>query len=354
MKHRNAVISVLFLSVIFILPAATLGRRLSTLQNNPASTQETVSDQNSLYLLLKSAKKELTEFTDTLFLKKQLISFNMDVTSLLTGGMYFESAQVLPGKDGWLFYKANSPEEHPIQDYAGTNRYTEEELAQIAANLKETQNYFLNEWDAPLYIVTIPNKEIFYCEYMPDTISRLNTQTREAQLAEYMAGKPEISYFSLKEALNSAKTEPLPLYFKTDTHWNLFGAYVGLQEIFEQVYGNGIPADSSRFHEEGENYLGDLANLTGVPERFEGEVFYAPNDDLADPAQYHDQTLLIIGDSFGDALATISTPYYSQVYYVPYADFEADAMSYYQPDLVIWECVERYSDNLKDRRLMDQ
>ena len=365
MKHRNAIISVLFLSVIFILPAITLGRRLSALQKGsvPAQeafseqtqhTQEPPEEQNTFFLLHQSMREELTGFTDTLFLKKQLLSFNIEATSLLSGGSYFESAQVVLGKEGWLFYKANTPEEHPIQDYTGANRYTEEDLAQIASNLKETQDYFLSEWGTPLYIVSIPNKELLYCEYMPDTIFRLNTQSREAQLAEYMEGRPEISYFSLKGALTDAKTDPLPLYYKTDTHWTLFGAYVGLQEIFEQVYGNGIPADSSCFHMESENVFGDLANLTGVPERFQGDISYAPNSDFADPAQYHDQTLLIIGDSFGDALATISKPYYSQVYYTHYATFEADAMSYYKPDLVIWECVERYSDNLKDRRLMEQ
>lgn len=360
MKQRNTLIAIVFLAVIFLLPVLTLGRRFLDAQYVPVSTQgmsyEDLPEENASALknLYHSLRRDLGAFTDNLFFKKQLISLNMDATSLLTGGSYFESTQVLLGKDGWLFYKADTEDEHPIQDYTGANRYTQEELAQIAANLRETQEYFLNEWDVPLYVVSIPNKELLYSEYMPETIFRQNTQSREAQIAEYMKGEPDIAYISLKEAFLDAKSDPVPLYYKTDTHWNLFGAYVGLQEIFRQVYGNGIPADSSRFHVAYDNLSGDLAKLTGMPERFAEDSYYAPNDDFADPAQYHDATLLIIGDSFGDALNTVSASYYRQVHYTHYATFEAGAMAYYDPDLVIWECVERYSDNLKDRRLMEQ
>lgn len=358
MKHYNTLIAVFFLTVIFLLPVLTLGRRLFTVQEPLSSLSNTeaeeTSGRNIFYTSYQSAKRTLTDFTDGLFFKKQFISINMDATSFLTGGTYFESAQVLPGKDGWLFYKADTPDEHPIQDYTGANRYTEEELAQLAANLKETQDYFMNEWGVPLYIVSIPNKELLYSEYMPDTILRINTQSREEQLIGYMKEMPEISYFSLRDAFITAKSDPVPLYYKTDTHWNLFGAYVGLQEIFEQIYGNGIPADSSCFHLEAENHPGDLAVLTGIPERFALNAYYVPNIDFADPAQYHDQTLLIIGDSFGEDLGEIAKSYYSQVHYVPFSDFRTASMADYSPDLVIWECVERYADNLKDLRLMEQ
>lgn len=189
---------------------------------------------------------------------------------------------------------------------------------------------------------------------MPDTIFRVNTQSREEQLISYMKERPDISYFSLRDTFINAKSDPVPLYYKTDTHWNLFGAYVGLQGIFQQVYGNGIPADSSCFHLEAENRIGDLALLTGMPEHFASDAYYVPNSDFADPAQYHDQTLLIIGDSFGGYLDEIAKPYYRQVHYVHFSDFTAASMTYYNPDLVIWECVERYMDYLKDTRLMEQ
>lgn len=358
MKHRNTLIAVFFLTVIFILPVMTLTRRLFTGQEFSAALpdvqMEEISGRNIFYNSHQSMKKALTAFTDSLFFKKQLISLNIDTTSFLTGGTYFESTQVLPGKDGWLFYKADTEEEHPLRDYSGVNRYTDEQLAQITANLKDTQEYFLNEWGIPLYIVTIPNKELLYSEYMPETVLRINMQSREEQLINYMKERPDISYFSLRSTFINAKSDPVPLYYKTDTHWNLFGAYVGLQEIFEQIYGDGIAADSSCFHLEPKNHIGDLANLTGVPEHFAPNAYYVPDDDFADPAQYHDQTLLIIGDSFGEDLGEIAKSYYKQVHYVHFSDFKTDSMAGYKPDLVIWECVERYADNLKDRRLMEQ
>lgn len=358
MKRCNTLIAFIFLTVIFILPSVTLGCRRFSAQEDLSSSQETqapeIADRNIYDTFHRSMKDALTAFTDQLFFKKQLITLNMKATSVLTGGSYFESAQVLPGKDGWLFYKADTEEEHPLRDYTGSNRYTEEELAQIASNLKETQDYFLNRWGVPLYIVSIPNKEILYSEYMPETVLRLHPQSREGQLIDYMKGRPDISYFSLRDTFINAKSDPVPLYYKTDTHWNLFGSYVGLQEIFQQVYGNGIPADSSCFHLESEDHPGDLANLTGIPEQFPTDAYYVPDPGFADPAQYHDQTLLIIGDSFGGDLSEIAESYYRQVHYVHFKAFQVNDMASYQPDLVIWECVERYMDDLKDRRLMDQ
>jgi len=122
----------------------------------------------------------LNSFTERLFGRTKLIAFNTELTSLLTGGTYMESTQVLKGKNDWLFYKTEM-DGHPIWDYMGINHFTEQELATMAANLTQMRDYFENERGIDFYITALPNKEVVYEEYMPDTIARVNEVSRSEQ-----------------------------------------------------------------------------------------------------------------------------------------------------------------------------
>lgn len=358
MKTRDRWIAVSFLIFIFALPAATLAEGLFAPRGEQAFAEVSAdvpdgTAQDTFRLFPSSVQNGIDHFTDQLFMRKQLIAFNMDVTSLLTGGTYFESTQVLLGKDNWLFYKSSIEGEHPIWDYMGINHFSEEELLQITANLQETQNYFENECGIPFYIVTVPNKEIVYSEKMPDTILRLDEVSRGQQLSEYIEQNTALPYLDLRYALLDAKKNS-QIYYKTDSHWNYFGAYVGLQEIFQEIYGDGIPADISCFSVASENYSGDLAGLAGLEDRFAIDSYYVLNPDSIKQEQYHDEVLLLVGDSFSEYLCDLAKYYYRDVRYVHSRDFHADMIEEIQPDIVVWECVERYLDVLKTRHLPEQ
>ncbi len=356
MKTRDGWIAVVFLIFIFLLPAATLIDRFFAARSEEAFAEVPApgdSAQETIYLFPPSIQNNVNEFTDQLFMRKQLIAFNTNVTSLLTGGTYFESTQVLLGKDNWLFYKSSIEGEHPIWDYMGINHFSEEELLRITANLQNTQKYFEEERGIPFYIVTIPNKEIVYSEYMPDTIIRLNEVSRGQQLSEYVEQNTALPYLDLRYALLEAK-EDYPTYYRTDSHWNYYGAYVGLQEIFQKIYGDGIPADISCFSVASEDYSGDLAALAGLQDRFSIDSYYMLDPDCIDKGQYHDEVLLLVGDSFSEYLRDLAKYYYRDVHYVHSRDFQADMIDQIQPDIVIWECVERYLDVFSTRHLMEQ
>ena len=201
--------------------------------------------------------------------------------------------------------------------------------------------------------MTVPNKEIVYSENMPDTIIRLDEVSRGQQLSEYIEQNTALPYLDLRYALLDAK-EDFPIYYKTDSHWNYYGAYVGLQEIFQEIYGDGIPADISCFSVTSENYSGDLAGLAGLQDRFAIDSYYVFNTDYIDKEQYRDEVLLLVGDSFSEYLYDLAKYYYKDVHYVHSRDFHVDMIDQIQPDIVIWECVERYLDVLKTSHLMEQ
>lgn len=364
MQNCNKWIAILFLSVILILPALTLAGRISAKARLPVSAEAFAENggadisvsgsEETADTPFKKLQAVLNDFTDALFLRKGLIFLNTKATSFLSGGSYFESTQVLPGKDHWLFYKSeNETEGHPIWDYMGINRYTQEELTQTAENLTAARDYFESTYGIPFHIVIVPNKELIYSEEMPDTIVRLNDVSRGEQLDDYLKQNTDLSCLYLRDALLEAKKQR-QVYYATDTHWNHIGAFAGLQAILEKIYGESAPLGSASFRVDSTTYAGDLAILAGVEERYSIDTLYTFISNSADPAQYHDDVLLLLGDSFSDYLSSQAQFYFKKVYRVSAKDFHIDMMKEYQPDLIIWESAERYIDIFKDRQIYAQ
>lgn len=374
MKNRDKWIAVAFLAFILILPTVTLVRGFlpqeettiseeqsailngnGTLQGENQGNASVDTSQTTQEVELPwftRVQNTLNNFTNRLFTRTKLIAFNTELTSLLTGGTYIESTQVLLGKNDWLFYKTEI-DGHPIWDYMGINHFSEEQLAEMAANITQTRDYFVNERGIEFYVTILPNKEVIYEEYMPDTIARVNEVSRAEQFAEYMWNNTDVLCVYPKQALLDAKDE-YPLYYKTDTHWNQIGAFVGVQEILKEAYGTHADIDSVSFRVDLETYSGDLAALAGIGDKYGIDSVYAFEMESADPAQYRDEVALIIGDSFGGFLSTVAQGYYKDVVWIntKMEDFSMELIDEHNPDVIIWESVERYMETFLNDNLL--
>jgi len=71
-----------------------------------------------------------------------------------------------------------------------------------------------------------------------------------------------------------------------------------------------------------------------------------------DKAQYHDQVLLFVGDSFGGFLSAVSKGYYKKVYWEHPDAFNYEMYEKYQPDVVILEWAERYCERFREPTLI--
>ena len=361
-KMRDKWIAILFIIFIMIVPIATIVTGFlpqSTEGNNDKSAifegngtivegQEgnavvQVEEQKVEIKDFPSLQTALNQFTEKLFMRKNLIEFNTDLTALLTGGTYIESTQVLLGKNNWIFYKTEQ-DGFPIHDYMGINHYTEEQLAAMATNLVNMRDTFRDEYGIDFFVAGLPNKEIVYEEYMPDTISRVNKVSKAGQVAEYIWANTDLVYSYPLEALLAAK-EQMPVYYSTDTHWNQIGAFVGFQDLYSKAYGQEAASlDSVTFVEAAELYAGDLANMAGIQAEYKQDVSYAFDKESADPAQYHDEVVLLVGDSFGGFYSHIAKGYYKDVIWKHTTEFHMGMIEEYDPDVIIWESVERYLD----------
>ncbi|MCA9067485.1 MAG: hypothetical protein KDA84_01080, partial [Planctomycetaceae bacterium] len=137
--------------------------------------------------------------------------------------------RVLIGREGWLFYQTDSV----IDDYRGTDLFTENELAQWKKVITERRDWLAKRGIRYLFVVA-PNKHSIYPEYMPRSVNRVSTESRLSQLADYMARESDVRFISLLEPMLAAKSQQR-LYHKTDTHWNACGAFVGAQQILKPL-----------------------------------------------------------------------------------------------------------------------
>ena len=364
MKNRDKWIAIAFLIFIFTIPIVTLVRgflpqeqqqlseeEIAILENNGTiqESAEPSDDTNSESTDIQAAKEPafirfqnvLNNFTNRLFGRTKLIAFNTELTSLITGGTYIESTQVLLGKNDMFFYKTEL-DGHPIWDYMGINHFSQEELDAITANLLTTREH-LAEKGIEFYAMCVPNKEIIYEENMPDTIARVNEVSRGQQLAEHIEQNTDLVFLYPKDALLEAKKDT-QLYYTTDSHCNQLGAFVNMQELFDRIYGTKAELDSVKFDINATDYAGDLAGMAGLSDKYRIDTVYVFDKESADKSQYNDQVLLFVGDSFGGFLSAIAKGYYKEVHWEHPDTFEYSMFEKYNPDVVIWERAERYCE----------
>ena len=380
MKNRDKWIAVIFMLFIFTLPIVTVVRgflpqsqeetlteeqqelldKNGTMQggshgDSTDSSTESTGEQTAEQVKtpwFTALQNTLNSFTERLCARNKLIAFNSELTSLLTGGTYMESTQVLLGKNNWLFYKTEL-DGHPLWDYMGINHFTDEELAAIAANLVSMRDGF-NALGVDFYVTALPNKEIIYEEYMPDTVARVDEVSRAEQLADYIWDNTDLVYVYPKQALLDAKAEG-QIYYQTDTHWNQKGAFVGMQQLMHEAYGvDAKDLDSVSFDITSYDLAGDLAVIGGVADKYNIDTTYVFDADTADKAQYRDEVALVVGDSFSGFLSTIAKGYYKEVHWIYTKDFTMSMLDEYDADVVIWESVERYMETFLNVNLLTQ
>ena len=299
--------------------------------------------------LLKMVRGHLgiNEFEGALVGRYRMINLNTSISKLLTGGTYMESNEVLLGKDGWLFYKATS-DGTPLYDYMGINHFSEEELAKVYDNLVAIGDG-ISARGMDVIFMTVPNKEQVYSEYMPDTVDKINDKSRLDELTEYIESKGGLiadryCYVDTSKVLRSCK-DTYPLFYRTDTHWTECGSYLALMELRRAMDQRVTPIDEVVFTDKG-GFVGDLAKISGSRDEYSDVNPVIDASSINDDST-KDQVMLIIGDSFGDAMIHSAKHFYKEVYWVRLKEY-TDELDRYEPDVVVVECVERYLSDLQE------
>lgn len=341
---RERIVGVIFCVTILGISGSTAVKQVI----NSFSPEEELSDVNKGHEIQANNGEETNEeksfvdsFTENLTGKEAGAAIGTKISNVMTQGAYIESTQVLAGKNGWLFYKATDDGD-PISDYQGTNHYSDEYMATIASKLENTASTF-NSYGVEFYVMSIPNKENVYSEYMPDSIERSDTVSKTDLLMAYLKNNSSVNVIDTKEALVDAKRQ-YQTYYKTDTHFNNVGAYIATQEVVKATQGSSDSIRNAKYNIVSTNYIGDLSQVCNMTDVYNGDIQYDFDGSNVNQSLKSDKRVLIIGDSFSDVIQPIMSNYYADVTAINIWSWHFSDLSSYNPDIIIWEGAERYTD----------
>jgi hypothetical protein len=176
--------------------------------------------------------------------------------------------KVLIGKNGWLFYDKPGNRPGTVNYYRSYTPFSVRELEQWKNLLGQRHQWLAARGIHYLFII-VPNKNTIYPEFMPDHIRRVNKKSRMDQLVEYLENQSTVPLLDIRQALKDAKIK-YPVYSKTDSHWNDYGAYIAHREIFKYIsryFKEAEPLPLSRFNIKTVNHMGgDLATMLSLHE----------------------------------------------------------------------------------------
>jgi len=127
------------------------------------------------------------------------------------------------GYNGWLFLN---------EQEAAARVRSELELRQWRIQLEERRDW-LKAQGRDFLVVVAPNKSTVYPEFLPEQVSSERGVSDLAQFGEYLKRYPELNFIDLSAVMKGDRQRQF--YFKTDTHWNFEGGFIGYQTIAEKM-----------------------------------------------------------------------------------------------------------------------
>ncbi len=276
---------------------------------------------------------------------------------------------VIQGKEGWFFYAG----EDSIIDSLGVEPFTEEQHANILDKLIKVRNKYTKE-NRNFILFIPPNKERIYSEYLPDQYKNITGTSRVEELVKYIRKNSDITVIYPKKELLDMKPVH-DVYYKSDTHWNMVGGYIGSQSLIKALMGY-IPPVS--FYDVDKNPFvvgGDLQKLARIPDSWINDFYYnvlGVTDVTIDatwPVEDKEQTgqallvanannpkdmrsIVIVRDSYIMNMLPEIAPYFSKSTYIHWKEVVNTPKEYFEgSDIFVIEYVERYLRDLE--KLLD-
>ena len=311
--------------------------------------------------------------------------YNLDVAlpwlsrPLYASGISINPGHTLIGRNGWLYLG----DEHQRSISAKREGISAAVLPQITALAQSTRawrEHLAAMGVRDFSVVLWPDKESVYPEHLPRWALPAASTPADA-LARQLDAQ---LFVDTRAAVRAARLRyPEALYFKTDSHWNLLGAYAAFQGLAQHGQRRGWPLvwpAADALHGQGitANRGGDLANLLRLREwlqeddavvRFDNDrpivttaLDFATGqaqdigaspflDTPLKPLQLHSQNalnatrVLWVRDSFGTAVSPFMALTFAHTLQVHHRSVDAALLSKlardFKPDYVFVSVAER-------------
>jgi hypothetical protein len=271
----------------------------------------------------------------------------------------------LIGKDSWLMMTSDLT----LEDYQNTIPLTDGQLHQIQQRIDGTTQH-LKEKGITFIVLVPPSKSTVYPDRVPDQVQVIGKQSRLDQILEYQQLHGSAQILDLRPAMREARKDH-ELYYRTDTHWNPYGAHVAYLEVIQALqknYPDLSPHPLSDFRYTPQKMaIGDLGYrwVQGAPLEqffnlsplFDRQIYKvdAYNNRNLYSYQYNQNNnrlprAVIFHDSFMDELSHFLMDNFSNAIFSRSLDMDTGMdeklIENEKPDIVIYECNERWLDRL--------
>lgn len=275
--------------------------------------------------------------------------------------------KVVSGKNNWYFLGDENND--VVSETIGAIQFSAAELEDIASKIAGAKSWC--EKNGIQFVAAVaPNKHTIYSEYLPFTI--YNKNTKLAALKNYLEEKYDFELIDLKETIFKSK-DSVQLYYKNDSHWNEYGAYLGYLQLMKCVSAK-LPLIKTLSHSAIQvdsmyKESGDLVHMLNIPagEYVPTIKFVHPENSLPVAKQisipfhyngnvnlYEDRykkrntpyKVLIFGDSFAQNLKKFLNESFGECVYIWDYKFDTEVIQNEKPDMVILEVVERKLEKL--------
>lgn len=355
MSYRFKIFFIMFFIVIIISPAVLtcICDNTSEINENRVKVSRPVYDSN----LLKFSKKYFKYFKEN-YIGRDFYIKIYNYTKYNVLGESTVPDRVLIGKDNYLFY-SKVKDGNSIADYQGLISVSDEQKYQLHSEISLVKEW-LDKRNIKFYIIVAPDKHSVYSDKIPGAISRLGL-TAADQIISFLMEK-DFKVIDLRPVLKNARlTVNDELYYKTDTHWNSLGAYIGYLEILKQLstdYKNLKPLMIDIRNVIFTDYSngGDLYNMLGIKDyrhfrdavidyNKKFRIIKSSQDVIITESKAKIPRALVYRDSFCVALQPFLSNNFSYSYYqwsYENTRISRDLILKIKPDIVIVEILERY------------
>jgi hypothetical protein len=274
------------------------------------------------------------------------------------------AAQVVLGKDGWL-YHSHLP---PGQNHDEVRPFTPAELDRWTRVLQRRHDWLAAR--GCRYVLLIPpDKQAIYPEHVHEYARPRHASGRLGPLLDYLKAHSQVKVLDVRDRLRQAR-QRADVYYATDSHWNARGAFLGYEAVahtladwFPTVRPLTLADFDESIHPDGGGDLAGLLDLRVYYHEPRGELVsreqlrarvsdeaidvprgvtfhFAPPAVLACP----DSTLpraVVFYDSFGQGFLHLLAEHFQRTVVLWHDDFLPEVVLREQPDVVIQEMVER-------------
>ncbi len=255
--------------------------------------------------------------------------------------------RVVTGKDGWYFL--GNQHKDLLNDSFGNYPFSKIELEKIKDKIQAIKEKLESKGIA-FFIVVPPNKHRVYSEKLPFRLNQ-NTTRLEA-LNSYLKNEIDFELIDLRDTLIASKDKEL-LYYKTNTHWNDLGAFIGYQKTVNALNLDVTKVNISDYNlEYNPIKRGDITEMINLKFK-ESAVFLNKKTNAeiirlkSNRNHLHfknpngNKKLIMYRDSFSNAWIQFFNQSFGEIIYFRGYKINDHIVTKEKPDVIVFEIIER-------------